>query len=246
MKSSRLLRRFTLVELLVVIAIIAILASMLLPALAKARAQARHTSCINNARTIMMLAAQYSDQNRDYVLPASQTGPTNNWNMWFGRLFELGGITTRVFDCPSNDVDEPGNTEGAHFVQNATWFKDGNQPGRRTMLWNIKLGHPTYAYYLKRSALKVANKDVGVMDGSWTNGSNPLSGYNHVSCCDINYTQSGKQTPVHDGKFVFGMLDGHVTSITPRQYKDTMFKYDKTFSDPNIKRADGKTVYVNN
>ena len=244
MKAQSPILRFTLVELLVVIAIIAILASMLLPALAKARNQARHTSCINNARTIMMLAIQYSDQNRDYVLPASQTGPTNNWNMWFGRIFEMGGITTRIFDCPSNDIDSPANTDGAHFVQ-PSWFKDGDTLGRRTMLWNIKLGHSTYATYLKRSALKVANKDVGVMDGSWTNGANPLSGYNHVSSCKSS-TGTGKQTPVHDGKFVFGMLDGHVISVTPKQYTDTMFGYNIIFSDKNIKRDGNATIYVNN
>lgn len=82
-RSSTLARRtgFTLIELLVVVAIIALLISILLPSLARAREQARRVQCAANLRSLGTSAITYSESNRG-VLPTAPHLPTNDGAAW--------------------------------------------------------------------------------------------------------------------------------------------------------------------
>lgn len=72
---------FTLVELLIVISIIAILTSILLPSLNKAREKAKAITCLSNFRQIGMGMHEYTDDNRDY-LPLSGAVSAEGHTIW--------------------------------------------------------------------------------------------------------------------------------------------------------------------
>lgn len=117
-KKSIKIHGFTLIELLVVIAIIALLMAVIMPALTKAKEQARMVMCASNNRQITLAVKVYADSNDD-LIPSNELGRydfnydiarSESGGYWtnMGRLYRDGIIEAyEVFFCPSDKVRKP-------------------------------------------------------------------------------------------------------------------------------------------
>jgi prepilin-type N-terminal cleavage/methylation domain-containing protein len=117
---------FTLIELLVVIAIIAILASLLLPTLSHAKAQAQRAQCINNQRQLMLTWVMYGDDNTDHV-PRNgyiPVGGTADQVVLFTRMWVLGAThQAPPFYTNISALIDPRFAQFADYVKNPSLYK---------------------------------------------------------------------------------------------------------------------------
>jgi prepilin-type N-terminal cleavage/methylation domain-containing protein/prepilin-type processing-associated H-X9-DG protein len=175
-------KAFTLVELLVVIGIIAVLISLLLPALGGARRAADRTNCLSNLRQLGQAMVMYANQHKGYFPPVyseanlsgsyiifrnaatlqshGPQGPVDRgqWRGWTssGQLYAIGLIKDpRVYYCPGQPIE---------YVQwPLGWFGPGVTVDPDPPIWNKLMGY-NYRLVHYRSNPLITVDDVNGFD----------------------------------------------------------------------------------